>query len=160
MSVAELLENKVKPWLNIRVAGITVDNGIVYPSDTFSPTVTPQAIANNQTGAVFFLPQATASLTINLVGPFPGGRFKVYLTAVPDGVHTVTFHSTGANMSGNAVGVAAGLVAVPFAGVTNIILGATAANAKVGDWVEFISTGTGYLVQAWSSGTAAAWTTS
>lgn len=159
MSVSELLDDELKPWCNIRVNSLKADGGITYPQHTFSPTTTPQSISSSQNG-IFLLPQATATLTINLPAPSAGNSFTVYLTGVPDGTNTVTFHSTGTNMSGHRCGVAAGIVATSFSGVTNIILGATAANAKVGDYVSFVSTGTTYLVEAWSSGTADAWSTS
>jgi hypothetical protein len=126
---------------------------------SLSPTTTPQTLTVAQSGAIVFLPQATASIIINLPAPTAGWYCKVILTAVADGTHTVTFSAPSAIMSGTRYGVIAAPVGVSATNITNLILSATAANAVVGDNIVFTSDGTKIYYTAWSNGTAAAFST-
>lgn len=127
---------------------------------TLSPTVTPQTLSIAQSGSIVFLPQATASIVINLPVATAGWSCKVILTAVADGSHTVTFSAPTAILSGTRYGVIAAPVGVSAVNQTNLILSATAANAVVGDYVIFTSDGTKIYYTAWSNGTGAGWSTS
>lgn len=130
------------------------------PVVSLAATTAAQTISASQSGSLFVLPQCTVATTITLPAATAGFNCRVVLSAVPDGTHTVTFAGPATHLSGAHIGVAAGLVATAAAGVSNLILGATAANCKIGDYIDFFSDGSLMYYRAFSSGTADAFTTS
>jgi len=126
-------------------------------------TVTLSAIANTtittaQSGQVFFIPQQTVSNTITMPAAFAGGNYKFICTATADGTHTLTMSPPTSICNGQTIGVVGGLVPVAFTTKASLILGATAANLKTGDWCTWDSDGTSWFITAYSSGIASAWT--
>jgi hypothetical protein len=132
----------------------------VTPVVSLAAATASQTLTVAQSGSIVFLPQCTVNTTVTLPSATAGFNCRVQLTAVPDGSHTVTFTNGGANLSGVRIGVAAALVPVAATAQTNLILGSTAANAKVGDYVDFSSDGSKIYYRAFSSGTADAFSTS
>jgi hypothetical protein len=124
------------------------------------PAAANTTMTVSQSGTKYTLPAATANNTITLPALTAGLEFEFYLSAVPNGTNTHTITSGAANMQGHIIAVAAGLVPTTATGRTNIILGATAANAKVGDYCKLWCDGTNWYYSCLSSGTAAAWSTS
>ena len=130
-----------------------------------SPIVVLPAAANTtitqaQSGSVFYIPQATANNTISLPALLAGLNFKFIVQATADGTHTNTIAATAAICSGNITSVAAGLTATLITTKTNLILSATAANVKPGDYADFYCDGTNWWIRAYTAGTAAGWSSS
>lgn len=164
MSISELLLNEHKPWLNIRVNNTTVDGvlsgGVMYPSTVISATG-PTNLGINSSGGIFALPRATANIVITLPPPTIGGlTFKFILSATPDGTHTITITSSSTTGTLNGFWITGATAVNSFNGATNIILGATTANARIGDYCDVYSTGNQWYVRASSNGSASAWSSS
>lgn len=133
--------------------------GAKLPVQVLSATVGRTFIAA-ESGTTFMIPQTTASITHTLPSPTGNAGVVYYfrVQAVPDGTHTVSINSPTSVLNGRYIGVAAAPVMTAFSGKANLILGATAANCKVNDGADIYCDGTSWMVNAWSSGTASAWT--
>lgn len=119
-------------------------------------------------GITLYVPQSThavvqgAANTIALPAPIQGFRTKIVFQSAGDNTagHNWAITSTGANILGTQVAVAAGLVPVAIAASTNLLRSGTAANATANDWVSIECDGTNYHVFAFSSGAASPWSVS
>lgn len=120
-------------------------------------------LSASQSGQVFFLRQQTANNTITLPAiPSSGSlNFKFIVTATANGTNTCTISSaTAGKMTGHIIGPTSDADIVTFADKDSVILSATAANVKPGDYMECWSAGG--TVDRWfcrcvSAGTAVGW---
>jgi hypothetical protein len=120
-----------------------------------------RTLTADESGSIIVLPAATANNTITLPAHSSGLNYKFVLGAVPNGTNTWVISATDADtMSGTAYGVIAAPVGVSATLSDIITINATAANARVGDWLEVFSDGSIWYYTAWSNGTAALFTAS
>lgn len=134
---------------------IGASNQVISLDATSNVTLT-----SADSGSVIYIPRTTASSTITLPAAKEGLNFKFILTGTPDGAaHTRTISSAVAGeLNGFYIGVAAAPVMVSFTGKNSLILGATTANAAVGDYADFFCDGTSWYIRASTNGTASGWT--
>lgn len=127
---------------------------------SIAAATTSQSLSQAQSGSLVLIPQVSANVTITLPSVLAGLSYRFVCTATANGSNTCTIAAGSAIIKGSNIAVAAGLVPVTTTGASNIVLGATAANLKNGDWCQLECDGTNWFYYAASSGTAAAWTTS
>ena len=121
------------------------------------PATGTTTISSSQSGTIFSLPQATANTIINLPAVAAGLNFKFVVAATADGAHTQTITATaGTPIIGLLLGLTAGFNTAKAAAIS-LVLSATAANVKVGDYAQLTCDGTNWSVQAFSSETACGW---
>jgi hypothetical protein len=139
-STNQLVGNGSRPVVTLPATGVT-------------------AVTAAQSGSLFNLVQATGNTTINLPAPFLGANFKFVVSATANGANTQAISSSGANCSGFLIGPASATTSLAnVSAKTTATLSATAANVKLGDYIEYNSVdGSTYAIQAYSSGTAVGW---
>jgi hypothetical protein len=137
---------------------IAIKKAVVTLSITASTTLTAL-----QSGSLLDIGvSTTTNRTITLPTAAKGLNYEFYLSVAPSGTYTVTISGAAATLlNGNYTvpGAAAYVAATAFAAKTSLILGATAANGKPGDFARFYCVdGTNWLVEAQSTGAATGWT--
>lgn len=110
-----------------------------------------------ENGYIYGLPAATAGRTITLPNPGPNGLSYVFrLNATAGGTpgNTWTITSGAANILGSAFGKAGATAYAIGTLKTNVVVDYTAANAVIGDIVEFRAMNGVWYVKGLSAGTA------
>jgi hypothetical protein len=141
--------------------------GMNIPSVTATENAAT-TLTTAQSGITVFCPQSTHNNSssvnvINLPAPTTSGlKYKIVFTSAGDNTsaHGWQITSTGANMLGVTVSVAAGLVPVVRTASTNLIRNGVAADTKAGDYVELVSDGTNYYFYGAAFGVASPWSVS
>jgi hypothetical protein len=141
MSLNELLENQVKPWLNIRVENLVVDGYAISVSSVFGLTGGSNPV-NSQGGHQYELSGFTGGATLTLGSVVPDGQVLTFVVdAVMVGACTI---SAGSGIiSGNFVGSTGSGVNKNYSSASNLVVGTT---ASVGDFFQLRSANGLWLV--------------
>jgi hypothetical protein len=138
---------------------VTIEGQTTFKYKTTTLAAAASTTLTSTDVGVLYVPQQTANNVVTLPAVAAGLHFKFICTATANGTNTLTISGAATGLlNGYYDGVVAAPVKVSFTAKDSLILGATAANLKPGDWAEFDCNGTAWYVRASSNGTASAWT--
>ncbi len=131
----------------------------VYNTVAGSATVNTSLTAA-QSGSLVLMPQATANVGIVLPAVAVGLWYRILFQAVADGTHTQTLSITGspASLSGQVMNIAAAAFTSALLPASTIVRSATAANTKIGDYIDVYCDGVTYHCHGVGYGAAATYT--